>query len=211
MKGTIENFVEAGQRAQAAVDAQLAVPHAEAESGLSERAIGEPLDGLPANSPETLFCQICQQPIAEPRAQRQTSTCSEKCKNRLDTIRANQRRVRKCPYCLHPGTPSEREEFRKWRESRGDSKVAFQPRDRTGTTKHDLRDAVKSATGHLEHVNDLLAFLAADPAMQTLLKRLPKGFRSREDIEKRLGRVRSRVQDFKALIDNEAEPTKLSP
>lgn len=69
-----------------------------------------------------LFCTICQEPIPPGRDQRQTATCSEKCKNRLDTIRANQRERRKCPHCLKPSTPDERQEFREWRASRGDLK-----------------------------------------------------------------------------------------
>jgi predicted nucleic acid-binding Zn ribbon protein len=49
-------------------------------------------------SEETLHCIICQSRIDPVRARRQTSTCSEKCKNRLDVIRAHQRATTRCPY-----------------------------------------------------------------------------------------------------------------
>src|ERR1700678_2553460 len=57
-----------------------------------------------------LHCMICLQPLSETRSRRATSTCSEKCKDRLDALRAEQRCSRKCPHCLHPSTPEEREE-----------------------------------------------------------------------------------------------------
>lgn len=73
---------------------------------------------------QTLHCTICQEPIPDARARRQTSTCSEKCKNRLDAIRAHQRASKRCPYCLHPSTPEEREAFRLWRVERGEVRSA---------------------------------------------------------------------------------------
>lgn len=190
MKGTIENFVAAGQAAQAAVD----------------EAVAEATE----DTADALFCTICQDPIPEGRATRQTATCSEKCKNKLDTIRANQRKARKCPYCLHPATPEEREEFRLWRQNRGDRKVAFEPRERTGATKHQLRDALKAATRHLSRFDDLLGHLIATPALEGFLGHFPRGLKSREDLTNRLERVRLGVREINELVDNRPNSNKLS-
>ena len=69
---------------------------------------------------QTLHCTVCAKVIPETRATRQTATCSEKCKDRLDTIRKLQRQNRKCAYCLHPSSAEERELYRVWRAERGE-------------------------------------------------------------------------------------------
>lgn len=97
-----------------------------------------------------IFCTICTSQIPSPRDTRQTSTCSETCKNRLDAIRAEQRRSRKCTHCLSPSTPEERELFREWRASRGDVKgtviVKRGERTRTSLVKA-FEEAIKTLKG----------------------------------------------------------------
>lgn len=95
---------------------------------------------------DALYCAICRALIPEKRRTRNTATCSEKCKNKLDTIRANQRKARKCPHCLHPATPEEREAFRIWRAERGDIRSANQvKRDSTLMPKNEMREGLKTA------------------------------------------------------------------
>lgn len=95
---------------------------------------------------ETLHCTVCQSAIPESRATRITATCSEKCKNRLDQIRIHQRQARKCPACLHPATPEEREAYRIWRAERGDIKTALkQNREYGGPNKREMRQALRDA------------------------------------------------------------------
>ena len=108
----------------------------------------------------TLHCTICTDPIEEKRARRNTATCSEACKDRLDFIRAKQRESKRCPHCLSPSTPEEREEFRIWRSQRpkteGDRLALKAPdkhgRDTTLEPKQKmlrvLRAGVKLAKAH---------------------------------------------------------------
>lgn len=109
------------------------------------------------NANDEMFCQICTQPIPEKRRTRATSVCSEKCKDKLDAIRARQRAVRKCTLCLHPSTPEERAEFRQWRYERGDLKSAkVIVRDYTMANKTDLVNRLKSVRLLLQHELDLI-------------------------------------------------------
>lgn len=120
-------------------------------------------DQKPATQP--LFCTICGGEIAEPRRQRQTATCSEVCKNRLDLVRGAQRAKRKCPKCLHPSSPQERELFRRWRASRGDVKeIAPIPRDRAMPWKRDLQRGLKASLAVIEHLMNLAPHASASEA-----------------------------------------------
>lgn len=117
-------------------------------------------DLAPATAPDagTLHCIICQAPIPEARARRQTATCSEKCKNRLDTIRAHQRAAKRCPACLVPSTPAEREAFRAWRADRGDIKSStLVKRDTSLPAKQEMRAAMLQAITALKSERDRLA------------------------------------------------------
>lgn len=99
-----------------------------------------------------LHCTVCREPIPASRAQRQTATCSEKCKDKLDAIRARQRAARKCSVCLHPSTPEERELFREWRASRGDISTAVRQERDGSPDKKTLRAALREAVDALEAV-----------------------------------------------------------
>ena len=181
----LENFVSAGQQAQEAVDM--------------------------LTTPETLHCAICTRAIPEARAMRQTATCSEKCKDRLDTIRANQRRNRKCTHCLHPSTPHERALFRKWREANGDLKVADSaPRDRSLASKQLLREGLQSALHHLRLQADRLASQIASEALQTDLKAYYGGYETRAEAQKALETLRARVHYFESVVDKQASSNKLT-
>jgi len=120
----------------------------------------------------TIHCCICTAVIEEKRSRRNTATCSEKCKNKLDSIRAEQRRSKKCPHCLAPSSPEEREEFRKWRVNRGTKdggrlnvrSEAVQERDRSLPPKRDMFFALKHAAKEVEK----LSAIAADFSKVTL-------------------------------------------
>lgn len=126
----------------------------------------------PQEPSEILHCTICQKVIPETRARRQTSTCSEKCKNRLDVIRAHQRAAKRCPSCLSPSTPEERESYRLWRVDRGDLRSAGQiKRDRTLPSKTDMRHALQRAIYALTEQRDTLqAQLEASNALETKIE-----------------------------------------
>jgi len=100
---------------------------------------------------DPIFCTVCTNQIEPKRARRQTATCSEKCKDKLDAIRARQRDDRRCPHCLHPSTPGERAHYRKWRVACGDVQTVDQVK-RTGELpfKRDLMKALKGSLRLLE-------------------------------------------------------------
>ena len=114
------------------------------------------LEGIKATP--TRFCTICRDAIPEKRATRNTATCTEKCKDALDQIKIEQRRLKMCPHCLHPASPAEREEFRRWRADRGNVKSA-EPVRRDGSIAHkqDLERALKAAVKLLEAERDRIA------------------------------------------------------
>lgn len=153
---------------------------------------------------ETLHCTICGSPIPEARSRRQTATCSEKCKNRLDVIRAHQRAAKKCPACLHPSTPQEREQFRIWRAERGDLRSKDQvKRDRTLPAKSDMRDAMKRAINALTDERDSLqAALNPENVLETKLGRLHVGFteEGRKQAEAKLERFTSVIRQCEWAI-----------
>ena len=101
-------------------------------------------------------CSVCTRPIPAPRCYRNTQTCSEGCKDKLDAKRERQRAQKRCAACLHPSTPEERQDFRLWRADRASRLGAGrteldkispvkQTRDHTLANKRDLVAALKSA------------------------------------------------------------------
>lgn len=118
-------------------------------------------------SPEELVlrCIVCSAAIDEKRARRGSHVCGEKCKNRLDYVIAEFRRERKCPHCLSPSTPEEREEFRIWRTERprGDGarstlrSVEKVSRDRQLAHKHALLRALKASNMALMQEREIIA------------------------------------------------------
>ena len=121
--------------------------------------------------PRTLHCTICTRAIPEGRDRRQTATCSETCKNRLDEIRAQQRADRRCPACLHPSSPEERDEFRLWRAQRarnapGEAGRSLdvrspvrEPRDGSTASRRALASGLRQA---LKALDDLVKLVSAD-------------------------------------------------
>lgn len=141
---------------------------------------------------ESLYCVICRKQIDPKRATRPTATCSEVCKNRLDTIKANQRKARKCPHCLHPSTPEEREQFRLWRADRGEVRsTAPTQRDRTLPNKNLLMRALKSAVTQAKHWEEELR-ATLDTAEDE---------EARANLAAKLEKLSDRVQDWRSLVD----------
>lgn len=120
---------------------------------------------------DALFCVVCTNPIPEGRNRRQTATCSEKCKNRLDTIRAHQKASKRCPACLHPSTPEERAEFRAWRAQRGDIRSPeIIKRDTILPNKGKMKEAMQRAINALQSEADRIT---AELAPQEPQEELP--------------------------------------
>src|SRR4051794_39713887 len=120
-----------------------------------EQGMNEIAEHFAAPDPDAMYCQICTKLIDKKRAARATSVCSEKCKNKLDGIRARQRANRKCHACLHPSSPAERAEFRQWRFERGDIKSAtLIVRDYSLPEKTSMANMLKSTKLFLEHEAD---------------------------------------------------------
>jgi hypothetical protein len=68
-------------------------------------------------------CMVCGDDIPLPRSRdSRHSTCSKDCHDLLKKYRKQVDNLKYCPSCLHPNTPEQREEFRKWRMDRGDKK-----------------------------------------------------------------------------------------
>jgi predicted nucleic acid-binding Zn ribbon protein len=155
-------------------------------------------------SEETLHCIICQSRIDPVRARRQTSTCSEKCKNRLDVIRAHQRATKRCPYCLNPSTPEERASFRVWRAERGDLRSATKvKRDFTLPSKTDMRHVMQRAINALTEERDrLTAALAPENAVGTKAEGAPGHLtaKQRKQAAARLETVTTLIRDCEASI-----------
>lgn len=151
--------------------------------------------------PDAMFCQICTQPIPEKRKTRATSVCSEKCKNKLDGIRARQRATRKCHACLHPSTPEERAEFRQWRANRGDLKSAkIIVRDYTLPEKTEMANQLKSVKLMLEHERD-----AAQLSLQMLevgpLEGIPGGKENALALQAKIEKFSAKIRDLSYLVD----------
>jgi predicted nucleic acid-binding Zn ribbon protein len=126
---------------------------------------------------DILFCTICNGRIPEGRMTRQTATCSEPCKDKLDAMRARQRANRKCPHCLHPSSPEEREEFRLWRIDRRDVKQLKESRGNGMVPKAMMVNTMKVVNTFLskEVVRMNEELLTAEPAdLPALKQRLEK-------------------------------------
>ncbi len=93
-------------------------------------------------------CTRCAGPIPQARATVRTRyTCSPECALVLKAAALLRRASRKCPLCLHPFTPKEREEFREWRRHRGDlgvNPVGKPPVKRVRLLEAALREAVET-------------------------------------------------------------------
>ena len=159
---------------------------------------------IPDFSPKIpiLHCTICRAPIEEKRARRQTATCGEPCKDRLDAVRKEQRRNTKCPSCLHPSSPEEREEFRLWRATRGDLRTAeFVPRDKSTAYKSELTKALRAAVALLEGQLDVI--------VDSNCPRAPGGIPLLEAMDElaqvAYEKLDSEIQRFKKLLDSKGK------
>lgn len=66
-------------------------------------------------------CMVCPNELPFARALNyDIRTCSPECAAIFKKWRNHQKWRRHCPSCLHPSTPEQREEFRRWRTNRGD-------------------------------------------------------------------------------------------
>lgn len=146
----------------------------------------------------TRYCMICREPLSEARSRRPTSTCSEPCKDRMDAQQLEQRRLRKCPHCLHPSTPEEREEFRVWRASRGDVRgLAIVKREAGGAPKHLLRRALREAVGVLvEKRAEIL-----DGCCANTVEGIPERSTLSEVARPGVERLEEQIKRFQKLID----------
>ena len=80
-----------------------------------------PRSKIPPPSPETLAamhlnCVVCKQEIPGGRVRRRKDTCSPECYDLLRHYKASLFKQWRCPTCLSPNTPKEREEFKLWRQ-----------------------------------------------------------------------------------------------
>ena len=149
-----------------------------------------------------VHCCICTAELSETRARRQTSVCSEKCKNKLDSLRAEQRANRKCPHCLHPSTPELRRKFRLFAKQIGDVKTD-EPvrRDTTWPPKNELRVALKRALDFLKVERVRRLGLVTDSSVM-----LPIG-----SVEA-LHHLDMQIAEFERLLDTkEPESVRLAP
>jgi hypothetical protein len=149
-----------------------------------------------------LFCMVCQAPLSESRARRpQTSVCSERCKNKLDTERARQRQQKKCPHCLAPSTPEERLEFRAFRKSRGDVKNDVpQKRDTAWPPRTLLQTTLRAATRDLEALVTLIPVEAPEDGVETIAE----GSAQPTILIAKAAEVRSRIEPYKKFLDTKA-------
>ncbi len=156
----------------------------------------------PTTESDKLLCTICGSQIPEGRDRRQTATCSEPCKDKLDGIRARQRASRRCTHCLHPSTPAQREDFRLWQAERGMIKNAeLIPRDHSGPTKRALKDAIRGARETLKATLALCTVELPEDAMQRIAKRLTA------HQGKRLGQLAltAQIELLEDLVDKRAD------
>jgi hypothetical protein len=73
-------------------------------------------------------CIVCGLPVPLSRARgRSKDTCSKACHSIRQAYRKHVLITSKCLACYHPSTPEEREDFRKWRRSRGDVQAKGRP------------------------------------------------------------------------------------
>jgi len=144
-----------------------------------------------------LHCTICTTEIDAKRARRQTATCSETCKNQLDQVRIEQRRSKKCPVCLNPSTPEERQLFRIWRAERGDIRSAEPAKHDKGIGyRRELDRALRAAVALLEgERNNILASACTKHGDEYDFTSMDIGLKPHYD------RLASGIERFKKLID----------
>lgn len=66
-------------------------------------------------------CMVCPNELPLNRARNTyMKTCSPECAELLKKWRLHQEWLRYCPSCLHPSTPEQREDFKRWRTARGE-------------------------------------------------------------------------------------------
>jgi hypothetical protein len=63
-----------------------------------------------------LKCVVCTGEIPGGRVRRRKDTCSPECYDLLRHYKASLFKQWRCPTCLSPNTPKEREEFKLWRQ-----------------------------------------------------------------------------------------------
>lgn len=151
---------------------------------------------------DKIYCAICRKLIPEARRTRPTAVCSEPCKDKLDNIRKNQRMMRKCPHCLHPSTPKEREAYRVWRVDRGEIRSLKKvKRDDTLQAKNQLIEGLKTALRMAEdEINFLTAYQTAHPIDPELNGSLSPEAVESTWIERRLTRSKEFAKRVEWLI-----------
>lgn len=146
-------------------------------------ANGSGADIAPNEEIEPLYCTICTKEIPPDRARRRTSVCSEACKDKADYRRMKMMRNQKCPHCLHPSTPEEREDFRQWRiEKRGRRTKRGNPKPREAK--------IQTALIHGKE------FLCTERNRLLMLKELSHSERLT------LAEIEDTIEDFEKLIDS---------
>lgn len=63
-----------------------------------------------------LKCTVCTTDIPEGRIRRRKDTCSAECYNLLLHYKKTLFKQWRCPTCLSPNTPQEREDYKRWRQ-----------------------------------------------------------------------------------------------
>lgn len=66
----------------------------------------------------TLYCVVCRQPL--PSSRRTIGDHAGACHKVRTLLRRHQIAQTKCISCLHPSTPKERDNYRKWRKAIGE-------------------------------------------------------------------------------------------
>ena len=167
-----------------------------------EAEVGEGAESNKNSQIPSLYCTVCRMEIEPSRARRQTATCGEKCKDQLDQIRILQRRRSRCPKCLHPSTDAEREEYRRWRASRGDIRHS-EPvqKDTSISNRRDLQRALKATVAMLVDERDRIAESGSvhDEDGKPDLATMDEMNRAAYD------EMDAKIQRFKKLLDKPAE------
>lgn len=88
------------------------------------------------HGPVELYCVVCKKAIDEARARMgQSPTCSKDCAEAYRSYRALVTSLYKCPYCVRPCTPRERELYHAWRTATQGSGQAFIKVQKRGAPK----------------------------------------------------------------------------
>ena len=95
--------------------------------------------------PETLSCAVCRGPLPPKRAYARTRyTCGPECRVALRAFQKLVIDAKYCHVCMRPSTPEEREEFKRFRRSKGQLKGerGRPPVKRTKLLEEALRQAI---------------------------------------------------------------------